>query len=72
MAMKVHEVIVILSDNGFAVDRQNGSHRQFEGYVNGQRRIVTVVGKPNDDIAPGTLGSIKRQSGLPKKLFRKG
>jgi predicted RNA binding protein YcfA (HicA-like mRNA interferase family) len=39
-----------------------GSHRQ---YKNAQKRgIVTVAGKPGDDLAPGTLNSILKQAGL--------
>ena len=68
--MKVRKVIRLLKDHGFHVDRQTGSHRQFEGFVDGQRRLVTVVGKESDDVKPDTLASIRQQSGLPRKLFR--
>lgn len=41
--------------------RQKGSHRQFKH----ERRpgLVTIEGKPGDDLAPGTLGSIFKQAG---------
>lgn len=68
--MKVREVIRVLTDNGFRQVRQSGSHRQFEGFVKGQRRLATVAGKESDDIKPGTLAAIRQQSGLPRKLFR--
>ena len=68
--MKVREVIRVLTDNGFHKDRQSGSHRQFEGFVNGERRLVTVAGKESREVRPGTLASIKQQSGLPTELFR--
>ena len=43
-----------------------GSHRQFK-HPNKLGR-VTVAGKPSDDLSPGTLNSILKQSGLkPKK-----
>jgi predicted RNA binding protein YcfA (HicA-like mRNA interferase family) len=32
----------------------------------GQPGRVTVAGKPSDDLAPGTLNSILKQSGLKK------
>jgi hypothetical protein len=39
-----------------------GSHRQFK---HGSKiGLVTVPGKPNDDLAPGTLNSILKQAGL--------
>ena len=68
--MKVREVIRILERNGFEVARQSGSHRRFKGSVNGRTRMVTVPGTDGDDIPKGTLGSIRRQSGLPARLFR--
>lgn len=68
--MKVREVIRVLTDSGFRQVRQNGSHRQFEGFVNGQRRLVTVAGKGSVDLKAGTLAAIRQQSGLPRKLFR--
>ena len=68
--MKVRDVIRVLTDKGFRLVRQKGSHRQFVGFVDGKRRLVTVAGKEGDDIKPGTLTAIRRQSGLPRKLFR--
>ena len=68
--MKVREVIRILERNGFQFARQSGSHRHFRGIVNRKTRMVTVPGTDGDDIPKGTLGSIRRQSGLPARLFR--
>ena len=68
--MKVRDVIRILKSNGFELDRTRGSHRQFEGIIGGKRRLVTVSDKDNQDVKPGTLMSIRRQSGLPRKAFR--
>lgn len=62
--------VAIQHANGFALDRQKGDHRQFEGIVGGLRRIVTVPGHLGDDVPRGTLASIRRQSGLPRGLFR--
>jgi predicted RNA binding protein YcfA (HicA-like mRNA interferase family) len=39
-----------------------GSHRQFKHPEKPGR--VTVPGKPNDDLAPGTFNSILKQAGL--------
>jgi predicted RNA binding protein YcfA (HicA-like mRNA interferase family) len=41
-----------------------GSHRQFKHPSKPGR--VTVPGKPSDDLAPGTLNSILKQSSLKK------
>ena len=41
-----------------------GSHRQLKHPTKAGR--VTVAGKPSDDLAPGTLSSILKQSGLKK------
>ena len=68
--MKVREVIRILERNDFEVARQSGSHRRFKGIVKGRTRMVTVPGADRDDVPKGTLGSIRRQSGLPAHLFR--
>lgn len=68
--MKVRQVVAVLESNGFALDRTKGSHGQFEGMVDGKRRLVTVPGNNGDEVAKRTLASIKRQSGLSKALFR--
>lgn len=68
--MKVRQVVAVLESNGFSFDRNKGSHGQFEGMVDGKRRLVTVPGNNGDEVAKGTLASIKRQSGLSKALFR--
>jgi len=52
---------------------RRGSHRQYKRTANeGETRLVTVAyHNINDDVLPGTLSSMIRQSGLPKRLFRK-
>lgn len=67
--MKVRDVLRLLQAHGFTLERQNGSHRQLTGKVGGLRRLVTVSGHEGDDIRPGTLAAIRRQSGLPRRLF---
>ena len=68
--MKVRDVIRILERNGFRSIRQRGSHRHFRGEVGGRTELVTVPGEDGDDVPKGTLAAIKRQSGLPGRLFR--
>lgn len=68
--MKVREVVRVLEANGFRFVRQRGSHRRFEGAVEGRVQRVTVAGKDGDELLPATLASIRRQSGLRKECFQ--
>ena len=60
--MKVHEAIRLIEQDGWRLVATRGSHRQYKHSVKPGR--VTVAGKPSDDLAPGTLNSILKQSGL--------
>jgi predicted RNA binding protein YcfA (HicA-like mRNA interferase family) len=60
--MKVKEVIKLLEKDGWYLARTRGSHRQFR-HPN-KSGVVTVSGKPNVDVPPGTLNSILKQAGL--------
>ena len=60
--MKVSEVLKLLYDDGWKLARTRGSHRQFKHPI--KKGIVTVGGKPSDEIRKGTMGSIIRQAGL--------
>jgi predicted RNA binding protein YcfA (HicA-like mRNA interferase family) len=62
--MKVGEVLRMLHADGWYLVATRGSHRQFK-HPNKPGR-VTVAGKPSDDLAPGTLNSILKQSGLKR------
>lgn len=69
--MKFRDFLRILEEEHFTPVRQAGSHRMYEAFIDGQRRIVTVAGhRESDDIRPGTLASMIRQSGLPRQRFR--
>ena len=69
--MNFRQFIRILLDHGFALDRQRGSHRTYKGVVEGRVHMVTVAcHREGDDIRPGTLASMIRQSDLKKRLFR--
>jgi predicted RNA binding protein YcfA (HicA-like mRNA interferase family) len=63
-AVKVSEILRMLQVGGWMLVATRGSHRQFK-HANKPGR-VTVPGKPGDDLAPGTLNSILKQSGLKK------
>jgi predicted RNA binding protein YcfA (HicA-like mRNA interferase family) len=60
--MKVKDIIRRIMDDGWYLVATKGSHRQFKHLTKPGR--VTVAGKPSDDLAPGTLNSILKQSGL--------
>jgi predicted RNA binding protein YcfA (HicA-like mRNA interferase family) len=60
--MKVKEVIKLLEDDGWYLARTKGSHRQFKHPA--KSGTLTVAGKPNVDVPPGTLNSILKQAGL--------
>jgi len=60
--VKVREIIKLIEDNGWYLDRTRGSHRQYKHPA--RTGLVTVAGKPGDDLAPGTQNSILKQAGL--------
>ena len=62
--MKVKEVLMILKDDGWYVNRSKGSHRQLNHPS--KQGTVTVAGKLRVDIPPGTLKSILKQAGLDR------
>ncbi|MEE4293864.1 MAG: type II toxin-antitoxin system HicA family toxin [Xanthomonadales bacterium] len=49
---------------GWRQVRMRGSHRQFKHPI--KAGVVTVSGKANDELAPGTLNSIYKQAGIKK------
>jgi predicted RNA binding protein YcfA (HicA-like mRNA interferase family) len=62
MPKKYKEVRKALVDAGWHVVRQGGSHEVW-AHPDREERIV-VAGRDADTIPPGTLGSIRRASGL--------
>jgi predicted RNA binding protein YcfA (HicA-like mRNA interferase family) len=62
--VKVSEVLRRLTNDGWYLVAVKGSHRQFKHPIKSGR--VTVAGKSSHDLAPGTLSSILKQSGLKK------
>lgn len=61
--MKVKEVIKMIEKDGWYLDRQKGSHRQYKHPK--KRGLVTIaVHKMSDEIAKGTLNSIMKQAEL--------
>ena len=60
--MKVKAVLKILEKEQWYLARTKGSHRQFK-HPN-KSGLVTVPGKLSDELAPGTLASILKQSDI--------
>lgn len=60
--MKVRAILDLLQADGWFLDRTRGSHRQFKHPT--KPGVVTVPGKPSDDLAPGTQNSILKQAQL--------
>jgi predicted RNA binding protein YcfA (HicA-like mRNA interferase family) len=60
--MKVREILRVLLEDGWYLDRQRGSHRQFRHRT--KPGVVTVSGHSGDDVRVGTLRSVLRQAGM--------
>ena len=63
--MKVRDIIRLIEHDGWCQVATRGSHRQYTHPRKPGR--VTIAGKPSDDLAPGTLNSILKQSGLKEQ-----
>ncbi len=63
--MEVRDVIKALEREGWRLDRQTGSHRQYR-YPN-RPGTITVVGKLSAEIPRGTLAAIWRQAGQQER-----
>ncbi len=64
-AMKVRDAIKLIEDDDWSLARTRGSHRQYNHPD--KPGLVTIAGKPGDDLAPGTLGSILKQARLKQR-----
>ena len=62
MPMKVKELGALLAADGWVQVRQRGSHRQY--YHPWKPGTVTLSGKSNVEVPPGTLRSVLKQAGL--------
>ena len=58
---KVRQVINLLKADGWELTRTRGDHRQFTN--KGKKGVVTVIGKPSDDLSQFLLASIWKQAG---------
>ena len=65
--MKVKEIIKIIEDDGWYLNRQKGSHRQYKHST--KKGVVTIaVHKLSDDIAKGTLNSILKKAEINTEI----
>lgn len=62
--MRVRDVIKLIEEDGWLLARIKGSHRQYKHPT--KAGLVTIAGKPSDDLAPGTLNSILKQAQLKR------
>lgn len=58
---KVREVIRMLKEDGWYMERQRGSHRQFKHET--KSGVVTINGKMNQTLSQELLNSIWKQAG---------
>ena len=62
MPMKVRELGALLEADGWVQVRQRGSHRQY--HHPWKPGTVTLSGKLNVEVPPGTLRNVLKQAGL--------
>jgi Predicted periplasmic or secreted lipoprotein len=68
LPIRPKRIRAVLVNHSFSLKRTKGDHEQWEGVVNGERKIVTV---PNYSELkdPDLIKSIIRQSGLSRDDF---
>ena len=62
--MKVRDIIKLIQDHGWRLERTRGGHRQFRHPD--RSGTVTVAAHPNSDLSRGMIRSILRQAGLSR------
>ncbi len=60
--MKVRDLMPLLAAKGWVLRATRGSHRQFKHPDHPY--VVTVSGKPNQDLPIGTLRAILKAAGI--------
>jgi predicted RNA binding protein YcfA (HicA-like mRNA interferase family) len=68
--MKVSAVLKLIEGDGWQLARTCGSHRQYTHPT--KPGLVTVPGKPSDELHPKTWSSILKQAGLRNDTGRTG
>ena len=62
--MKIRDIIKMIEEDGWYLGRARGSHQQYKHPT--KSGLVTIAGRPGDDLAIGTLNSIYKQAGIKK------
>jgi predicted RNA binding protein YcfA (HicA-like mRNA interferase family) len=58
--MKIRAMIKLIEKDGWYLDRTRGSHRQYRH--DQKKGVVTIAGKPSDDLARGRkIASLNKQ-----------
>ena len=60
--MKFRAIVRLIEADGWQLSRQRGSHRQYKHPT--KPGLVTIAGKPSQDVPRGTAANILRQAGL--------
>jgi predicted RNA binding protein YcfA (HicA-like mRNA interferase family) len=70
-ALTPAQVEDILKQAGFTLKRTSSSHNQWEGYVDGKRRLVTVdqLSRSSETFGKRLMKSMIRQSGMTNDKF---
>ncbi len=63
LSLKVRDVIKAIEEAGWVHRDTTGDHRNYK--KPGERYIITVPGKPSDDVSPGVISDMRRKTGLP-------
>ena len=62
---KVRDAIRLIHQDGWALVRTRGSHRQYRH--RDKRGTVTIAGKLGDDLTRGTWSSIMKHAGVKRE-----
>lgn len=60
--MKVRDALLLIEADSWHLARTRGSHRQYKHSA--QSGSIAISRKPSDDLAPGTISSIRPQAQL--------
>ena len=65
---KVRDLLKMLREDGWSIERQTGSHRQFRHPD--KKGTVTVNGHDADTLSHGLVNAILKQAGLTREDLR--
>ena len=60
--MKFRQIVKIIQENGWYYERTKGSHKQYKHPT--KPGVVTIAGKPGEEVPKGTLNNILKQADL--------